>query len=150
MMTDAIKIPGLIQNEWREYVYILIQNGEELFSGRSKNKTGVIDNIINTVQPLIPKSGRIIDENFIIVTPDNRNFYCTSYSKDIDGWRKQIKLGSEQLNIITAVVTPDKMLSTSDDRIYKLEDCEFEYYNFYESNEVVTTRRRIDKIKLRF
>ncbi|MGJ1421586.1 hypothetical protein ACR79T_18350 [Sphingobacterium spiritivorum] len=149
MMTD-IKIPGLIKNEWREYVYILIQTGEELFSGRSKNKSGVIDNIINTVQPLIPKSGGIIDENFIIVTTDNRNFYCTSYSKDIEGWRKQIKLGSEQLNIITANVTPDKTLSTSDDRIYKLEDCEFEYYNFYESNKLVNTRRRIDKTKLKF
>ena len=148
-MKNTFKIPGLVKNDWREYVYIVVKEDEKLFSGQNKNQTCVIENIIHAVEPLIPKSGGVNDENFVIVTPDNRRFYGTSYSKDIDGWRKQIELGSMKLNIVIAKITEDKMLITSDSKSYKLNECEFEHYGFYDENsKVVKANTNIEKSRI--
>ncbi len=148
-MNETIKIPGLVKNELREYIYILVQADEKLFSGQSKSKTCLIDKIIDATEPIIPTSGGVIDENFVIVTPDNRCFFGVSYSKDIEGWRKQIELGSKKMNIVIAKITDDKKLTTSDFKSYKLNECEFEYYGFHDkNNKVVNKRTKIEKSKI--
>lgn len=108
MGIKKLYLPGKEKVEYREYKYVQITG-----NGVNKNNFGVIS------------------ENFIIVTPKNEKFYRISYSKDILGWRMQIEKVTQILHLTTAKIEDGEYLQIEEGDKFKLEECLFERYNFY-------------------
>lgn len=95
---------------------------------------------------LIPQNGDVISENFIIITPKEERFYGLSYSKDISGWRMQIELGAQILHLKTARIEEGEYFHIEEGDKFKLEDCLFERYNFYnEESALIQDNTPIEK-----
>jgi len=116
MKIKKVYLPGKEEVEYREYRYVQIRNGDT-------SKNNFVSKLAGAYEPLIPQNGGVISENFIIVTPENDKFYGLSYSKDIVGWRTQIEKGAKILLL--------KIAKIENGNMFKLEDCIFERYNFY-------------------
>nr|WP_314499560.1 hypothetical protein [uncultured Chryseobacterium sp.] len=127
MKIKKIYLPGKEEFEFREYRYIHIKNG----NGKI-NKDNFVTILAAANKPLIPQIGGVLNENFIIITPNEQRFYGLSYSKDIVGWRQQIQKGATILQLETADIRNGEYLFVSNGENYKLEDCKFERYNFYD------------------
>ncbi|WP_262151760.1 hypothetical protein [Chryseobacterium foetidum] len=127
MKVEKIYLPGKEESELREYRYIHIKSN----IGKI-NKDNFVNAIAAANTPLIPKNGGVLNENFIIITPDEKRFYGLSYSKDIIGWRQQIIKGAALLDVETAQIKNGEHFAVSNGENYELKDCQFERYNFYD------------------
>ncbi|MGL6125829.1 hypothetical protein, partial [Chryseobacterium artocarpi] len=78
MKIENVILPGKEEFDFREYRYIYIQSGNGKIT-----KDNFVNIIASANSPLIPKTGGVLSENFIIITPDNKHFYGLSYSKDL-------------------------------------------------------------------
>ncbi|RIY35240.1 hypothetical protein CKY20_11055 [Capnocytophaga canis] len=119
-------IPGTIEVEGREYLYIS-DNGEDFFtkSSRTTKKQSLFDKVTSLFE--IAQSGGVISENCKLKLPTDELFHGVSYKGDIEGWRKQIEQGAEQLGLLTGKILENK-IELSDGRIYTLLDCQVEFY----------------------
>ncbi|RLJ79521.1 hypothetical protein [Pedobacter alluvionis] len=127
MKVEKIYLPGKEEFEFREYRYIHIKSN----IGKI-NKGNFVNAIAAANTPLIPKSGGVLNENFIIITPNEKRFYGLSYSKDISGWRQQIEKGAALLDVETAEIKNGEKFVVSNGENYDLKDCKFERYNYYD------------------
>ena len=114
-------IPGETIIEGREVKYIS-DDGNDNFTN---NKNGLFDLI--TSQFEIAKHGGIISENCRLTLPNGELFHALSYKGDIEGWREEIYLGAEKLNLITGKIV-DGNIELSDGRKFSLSACEIEFY----------------------
>jgi len=124
MEIKKVYLPGKEEVEYREYRYVQIL-------GCSTNEKNFISRLAGAHEPLIPQNGGVISENFIIITPENDKFYGISYSKDILGWRTQIEKGAKILHYKIAKIENGLYFQIENGNMFKLEDCLFERYNFY-------------------
>ncbi|MBV8327737.1 hypothetical protein [Chryseobacterium sp.] len=144
MKIEKVLLPGKEEFDFREYRYIYIQSGNGKIT-----KNNFVNIVSSAHTPLIPKNGGVLSENFIIITPDNRHFYGLSYSKDLAGWRQQIEKGSAILNLNIGEIKDGKYFSVLNGEKYKLEDCQFERYNFYdETGNLIQPNTPIEKEKI--
>ncbi|MNK29752.1 hypothetical protein D3C87_481540 [compost metagenome] len=144
MKIENLRLPGKEEFDFREYRYINIQ---------SINGKITKDNFVNMVasanKPLIPQNGGVLSENFIIITPDGRHFYGLSYSKDLIGWRLQIEKGVSVLNLNIGEIKNGEYFSIINGENYKLEDCQFERYNFYdEAGNLISLNTPLEKERI--
>ncbi len=132
-MSQLIEIPGRRQYTYRpEYRYVAVSD-HDAFEG----KDGLLDRLCLLHQPLIPQSGKLEPEHFIILLPDGRRFYCFSYSGDREGWREQVIKSSRLMQVKLAEIQED-VIRVDDDAVYNLKECSFARYHFYANNELVT------------
>jgi len=139
MEIKKVYLPGKEEVENREYRYVQISSG-------STNKKNFISKLAGAHEPLIPQNGGVISENFIIVTPENDKFYGLSYSKDIIGWRTQIEKGAKILLYKIAKIENGIYFQIENGNMFKLEDCLFERYNFYnEAGTLIEDSESVEK-----
>jgi len=134
-----IKIPGKAKYEWREVIYIEVPPGKDF-------ENEMFRDIITQHKPLIPKTGGMISENFVIIIPDGTLYFALSYNEDIEGWRQQILYGAKQFNLKIGFIMDEKEFITSDGETFTLEECTFERYNFYDKDRnLIKTRIPVNK-----
>jgi hypothetical protein len=77
------QIPGTIQVEGREFLYLEISSGNEF--------SELMDRIFISC-PTVPqpRSGGVLGENVWITLGDNTVLFGISYKGDLEGWRKKI------------------------------------------------------------
>lgn len=115
------EIPGITPVQWREYRYVS-DDGTYKFS-----KKGLFHKLTNQIDPPIAKDGGAITENCKLWLPSGELFHALSYKGDIDGWRSQIELGANQLNLIVGKIIKEKII-LSDGRQFNLSECKVEFY----------------------
>lgn len=144
MKIDNLYIPGKEEYDFREFRYVNIRKGDGKI-----NKDNFVNILASANIPLIPTNGGVLNENFIIVTPDERRFYGFSYSKDIIGWREQIEKGASILNLDIAQIRNGEYLTFKNGEKFRLQDCLFERYNFYDdSGNLIKKNTPVDKDKV--
>ncbi len=144
MKVKKIDLPGKEEFEFREYKYIHIKSN----IGKI-NKNNFVNVLAGANMPLIPKSGGVVNENFIIITPNEKRFYGLSYSKDISGWRQQITKGAELLDVETAEIKNGKHFIISNGENYELKDCKFERFNYYDDmGNIVKSNTPVDNSEI--
>lgn len=121
MIYNEREIPGLIPVEWREYRYVS-DDGYDKFVGK-----GLFDKVINKIEPPIPTSGGAITENCKLWLPSGELLHALSYKGDIEGWRKQIEQGANELGLLTGKIVGGEII-LSDNRNYALSVCRIEFY----------------------
>jgi hypothetical protein len=114
--------------EGREYRYVA-DDGNDYFAkkNRQSKKQCLFEKVIWHIVPPIPQNGGAMTENCKLWIPTNELFHALSYRGDIEGWRKQIELGAEQLGLLTGKIVGDN-IELSDGRVYALFECKVEFY----------------------
>lgn len=130
----TIDIPGRNKYEHREVLYV------ELRLNKDENINKYFNFVVNKHNSFIPKSGGAIAENFIITTPNRVSFMGLSYNKDIEGWRRKIIAGTEELDLKTASINELEFI-ISDGITLNLVDCSYEKYGFYDENKKLVNKR---------
>lgn len=129
-----IYFEGIKDTETRSYLFAEVTLGATVPDGKNdiikRDRSGLLDKIIDAYRPFIPQSGAVLSSNFIIITPMNDFFYGFSYNKDLSGWSQQIEKGAKLLNVRLGKVVDEEYFLISDGSKYKLSDCEFERYNY--------------------
>lgn len=126
MSTINRHIPGTIKVEGREHLYISDDGGGFFAkSSRTIKRQSLFDKVTSLFE--IAQSGGVISENCKLRLPTNELFHGLSYKGDIEGWRKQIEQGAEQLGLLTGKISENN-IELSDGRIYALSDCKIEFY----------------------
>lgn len=111
-------IPGMATVPGREVIY---------FSDDGSNPPRTqFQNLTRKVNPPHLKSGGATEQGCVLRLPDGTAFHAMSYHGDIDGWRKQIDQGAQELGLLTARVSEQKFL-VSDGREFNLADCKVEF-----------------------
>lgn len=125
-MNNFRHIPGTIKVEEREFLYVA-DNGEDFFTKKrlTIKKPSLFEKVTSMFN--IAQSGGVISENCKLWLPTNELFHGLSYKGDIEGWRKQIEQGAEQLDLLTGKISENN-IELSDGRVYALSDCKIEFY----------------------
>ncbi|SMF97945.1 hypothetical protein BSIN_5357 [Burkholderia singularis] len=66
------------------------------------------------------------DRGCHITLPDGQTFHAIGYHGDLVGWRKDIELGANGLNVLLARIK-DGQFVVSDGRAVSLNDCKIEF-----------------------
>jgi hypothetical protein len=152
-----INFEGIKDTETRAYLFAEVPSGDVIPDGKNniikRDRSGLLDKIIDAYRPFLPQSGAVLNSNFIIITPLNSYFYGFSYNKDLAGWHQQIEKGAKLLNVRLGKIVDEEYFLLSDGTKYKLSECEFERYNFKFKDEngrwkTHKKRERIEKICL--
>ena len=152
-----INFEGIKDTETRAYLFAEVPSGDVIPDGKNdiikRDRSGLLDKIIDAYRPFLPQSGAVLNSNFIIITPTNSYFYGFSYNKDLTGWYQQIEKGAKLLNVRLGKIVDEEYFLLSDGTKYKLSECEFERYNFKFKDEngrwkTHKKRERIEKICL--
>ena len=152
-----INFEGIKDTETRAYLFAEVPSGDVIPDGKNdiikRDRSGLLDKIIDAYRPFLPQSGAVLNSNFIIITPLNSYFYGFSYNKDLAGWHQQIEKGVKLLNVRLGKIVDEEYFLLSDGTKYKLSECEFERYNFKFKDEngrwkTHKKRERIEKICL--
>lgn len=152
-----INFEGIKDTETRAYLFAEVPSGDVIPDGKNdiikRDRSGLLDKIIDAYRPFLPQSGAVLNSNFIIITPLNSYFYGFSYNKDLAGWYQQIEKGAKLLNVRLGKIVDEEYFLLSDGTNYKLSECEFERYNFKFKDEngrwkTHKNRERIEKICL--
>lgn len=107
-------IPGLADVDGQEVIY---------FSGDGHNpRRTQLRRLIRQVKPPLLKGGGTSERGCTISLPDGTQFHAVAYHGDIEGWRKQIAQGAQELGLLTARISEDKF-AISDGREIDLSDC---------------------------
>jgi hypothetical protein len=112
-------IPGTILFEGREHWYVE-DDGKDNFQKQ-------FNNLINAIQPAIPKQGAAITGGCELLLPDGRKFNALSYKGDLEGWREQIKRGAEYLKCKLGRIVEGTFIISESERI-SLKDCKARFY----------------------
>ena len=78
------------------------------------------------VTPPLLKSGGATEQGCTLWLPDGMQFHAMSYHGDIEGWRKQIAQGAQELGLLTARISGDTLL-ISDGQKIKIAECRVEF-----------------------
>ena len=152
-----INFEGIKDTETRAYLFAEVPSSDVIPDGKNdiikRDRSGLLDKIIDAYRPFLPQSGAVLNSNFIIITPLNSYFYGFSYNKDLAGWHQQIEKGAKLLNVRLGKIVDEEYFLLSDGTKYKLSECEFERYNFKFKDEngrwkTHKKRERIEKICL--
>ena len=129
-----INFEGIRDTESRAYLFAEVPSGAVVPDGKNdilkRNRSGLLDKIIDAYRPFLPQTGAVLNSNFIIITPTNNFFYAFSYNKDLIRWSQQIEKGARLLNVRTGRIVDEEYFLMSDGTRFRLSDCEFERYNF--------------------
>jgi len=109
------ELSGYIKIEGIEVLYIQISQPDDF------------ERITTEIQPPLAKTGGVSEDGCNIFTPTEEKMCAVVYHSDIDGWRKQIELGAEQLGLLTGKIVGEN-IELSDRRIFALSECKVEFY----------------------
>ena len=84
------------------------------------------DKLTSYIKPLRAKKGMIWYTDCHIKLPDGRLFHPVEWHGDIDGWREQITLGANALNLSLAEIK-DNYFVVEDGVTYPLTDCNINF-----------------------
>ena len=111
-------VPGTRPGESEKVRYVSLGQGED--PGKAYRE------VIMKVEPPLMKSGGVMLDGCIITVPDGTRFYPLVLNGDIEGWRRQIEQGAQELGVLTAQIASDTF-SLSDGRSYPLADCTVQF-----------------------
>jgi hypothetical protein len=119
MDTKNRPIPGTIQSQDREFLYVEVRSGESFGD--------LIDRVFDST-PNIPSpiSGGVIEEKVRITTKDRLTLLGISYRGDKEGWRKKIQGFCTQEGRKYGVPQVDR-LSLSEGQEIPIADCLVEF-----------------------
>ncbi|MDR6411296.1 hypothetical protein [Paraburkholderia terricola] len=112
-------VPGRQEVAGREFRYILDDGGEPFSS--------LFKRLIRHVQPPLPTSGAAMIEGCAVTLPKGEVWQAISYKGDLLGWRRQIGLGAESLNVNIASLSGDTLV-LPDGKMVDLADCKTKFY----------------------
>lgn len=116
---DAREIPGVNPPAGTEIVY---------FSGDGKTDIRKqFWRLTGYTNPPNATSGGVNDRGCKIVTPSGETFYAIGFHGDLEGWRMDIGIGAEALNLFVGRIEKSSFV-ISDGRIFALSDCNAEFY----------------------
>lgn len=112
-------IPGMIEVEGREFLYVQTLTGEGF--------SDVIDEALadSAVLPL-PESGGAVEEKCRIILDDCTTLLALSYKGDLNGWRNKIVAYCNSTNRLWGVASRRKV-ELSDGRVLALDECKVEF-----------------------
>jgi len=116
--SDARVIPGTDGAATREAMYFS-DDGKNKFRKQFKNITCFAD-------PTNATSGGINEAGCSITPLGGPLFHAVIYHGDINGWRKDIKVGAEGLGLLLARIEDDQFV-ISDGRSIPLSECKIEF-----------------------
>jgi len=116
---EVFTVPGVVAEHGRMYIYIQQLNDKSL-----SMQFDDIGAYIKTAFELnnAPTDGALMNESFIISTPDDRRFYALSFRGDIGRWHELILSYARDTGLVTATIN-DHSLSISDELTFSLLDC---------------------------
>ncbi|WP_153242535.1 hypothetical protein [Frateuria defendens] len=112
-------IPGSVDVGGQEVVYFSDDGGD---APRIQ-----FQRLTRRINPPLLKAGGASELGCAIYLPDGLKFHAMSYHGDIDGWRKQISQGAQELGLLTASIKGNGIV-ISDGREFLLSDCRVEFY----------------------
>lgn len=109
-------IPGTIEEEGREFVYVEVRYGERV--------TQLLDKTVALYPDVpLPRSGGIIEEGVRVVLEDGTPLLGMSYQGDLDGWKKRIATFCDKEQRVWGIVNKKRLL-LSDGRDVSLFECQ--------------------------
>jgi hypothetical protein len=72
------------------------------------------------------KRGGVVLEGTRLELPDGIRLFAVVFNDDLEGWRKQIEQGANELGRVTARVLAGDVI-VSDGRAYPLSNCKIEF-----------------------
>ncbi|MDQ3111699.1 MAG: hypothetical protein M3R17_17555 [Bacteroidota bacterium] len=114
------EIPGLRIQEGREVRYISDD-------GNNKFEEYLFKKVTTHLDKPIAQNGGVISENCKIWLPSGELLHAISYKGDIEGWRKEMELSTEQLGLWIGKIV-DSNIKLSDGRSFLVEECKIEFY----------------------
>src|ERR1700722_3743748 len=115
---DSRAIPGTVPVAGQEVIY---------FSDDGINPPNVqFRNVTRRINPPLPSSGGASEGGCDIHLPDGLLFRAIFYHGDTENWKRQIEFGAKDLNLLTAIISDNKLL-ISDGRKIPLSECTIEF-----------------------
>jgi len=111
-------IPGTAVKEGKGIIY---------FSDDGKTDFGTqFNRLTKDVSPRHAKHGGKTSQGCKLWLPDGSLFHPVGYHGDVDGWRKDIENGAQQLNLLLATIDGERIV-VSDGRSFALVNCKVEF-----------------------
>lgn len=110
-------LPGLNPKDDLEVLYFS-DNGTEVFRKQ-------FFELSDKFKPPYPTGGGVTSEACRIRLPYGLLFHGVSYHTDIEGWRRQIEAGAQELGAVVGKIQGDRFV-VSDGRSVALADCEIQ------------------------
>ena len=70
----------------------------------------------------LPHSGGTINENAMLLLPNQKRFYGLSYRGDLEGWRRKVSKCCDELGLLSATIA-DNFIKLSNGEVYPLSEC---------------------------
>jgi hypothetical protein len=111
-------MPGTITRVGQEIVYVS-DDGRSDFSN-------LFSRLTKNIAPRHAKHGGKTSQGCRLWLPDGSLFHPVGYHGDIEGWRKDIELGAQQLGLLVARIK-DENIFVSDGRSFPIAKCKVEF-----------------------
>ena len=112
-------LPGTIEDNGREFVYVECQIGQDF--------SRLMDEVLSTCPNApLPQSGGAIEEKARIILSDKTSFLAISYRGDLQGWKTKIVCYCHEKGRKWGILEND-VLVTSDGRKVPLAECEVQF-----------------------
>lgn len=110
-------IPGSVPVEDTEFLYFE-DDGKNTFSKQ-------LHNLVNNVVVGNAQYGGMGEAHCKIWLPNGRLFHAIDYNGDLEGWRKDIEIGTKVNNVELAKIEGDKIVLHNGES-FLLQDCKIE------------------------
>ncbi|MFZ6723815.1 hypothetical protein [Undibacterium sp. Ji49W] len=111
-------VPGTVIHDTKEVIYFS-DDGKTDFRTQFNRLT-------KDVSPRHATRGGKTSQGCRLWLPDGSLFHPVSYHGDVDGWRKDIAQGAQQLQLLLAKIDGERIV-ISDGRSFLVADCKVEF-----------------------
>lgn len=113
------RIPGLIEIDGEHVLYFKDDNKNSFDEQFYK--------LTNFSEPINAKFGGVVEGGCSIILPNGVKYHAISFHGDIDGWNKDLEIGSKGLNISLATIKNNKIF-IDEGSSFSLDECEVQFY----------------------
>ena len=112
-------IPGLEDGDDFCTIYFSVASG--------RSPKSIFRRITSATEPPIAKHGAAVELGCWILAPNGIAFYALEIHGDIQGWSKDIEIGSEQEDLMLARIVGRSLMFQSGEA-FDLSECEVHFY----------------------